>query len=149
MAEKPVLDAIREILKFKDYATISEIAKISGLSQKETLRRINANGHMVWRNRKTGRITKVDPPEVLRKHLWEEGRYYIQTSYDYGCQTGLDFKGHEALREIMTQKTIGGGIGDSYEYSYIPDTPENRLALEKDGCMFVGTVKFDDSLWQE
>lgn len=146
---RPVLEAIREILKFKDYTTVSEIAKVTGLSVKETLIRINKNGHMVWRHRSNGRITRVDPKGVLRDQLWKSGAYFRETSYDYGCTTGLQFEGHEELRAKLIKKMWGGGLGDSYEYEYIPDTEENRQALVDDGCVAFSAIEIDDRLWKE
>ena len=67
----PVLATIRALLKFKDHTTIAEIASTSGLSRKVVLETINRNGQFVWRNRKNGHITKVDPQSALRKQLWE------------------------------------------------------------------------------
>ena len=59
--ERPVLDAIRAILKFKDHATITEIAKMAEMKQRDVLDVVNANGSMVWRNRKNGQITGESP----------------------------------------------------------------------------------------
>lgn len=147
--ERPVLNALREILKFKDYATVSEVAKFTGLRYAEALRRINKNGSMVWRGRQTGRITRVDPREILREKLWKAGAYYIKTTHDYGATHGLDFVGHDEIRKRLMTKTWGGGFGDSYQYGYIPDTPENRVILEQDGCVSSDDIVLDDSLWVE
>ena len=46
---RPVLDAIRAVLKFKDHATITEVAKFADLKPRHVLDVINANGTMVWR----------------------------------------------------------------------------------------------------
>ena len=64
---RPVLDAIRAVLKFKDHATIAEVAKFADMRPRQVLGVINANGNMVWRNRKNGHITKVAPSDVLRR----------------------------------------------------------------------------------
>ncbi|CAB4167906.1 hypothetical protein UFOVP860_64 [uncultured Caudovirales phage] len=147
--EQPVLAALRQILQFKDHATVSEVAKVTGLPLAEVLRRINANGHMVWRNRKNGHITKVAPREVLRDQFWNSGAYYHVTEYDYGSTKGLAFKGHDELRKKLELKAWGGGLGDSYAYSYVADTPENRQALEEAGCVAFEDIAIDDSLWNE
>ena len=60
-----VLQTIRDLLKFKDYTTIAEIAKFSGQTQSKVLKVINDNGWAVYRNRKNGRITRVDTKTKL------------------------------------------------------------------------------------
>ena len=81
MSCKPILDAIRALLKFKDSASVREIATMAGATQRRVLDVLNLNGHMVWRNRKTGRVTKVDPRGVLAKQLRESGEFYFPDTY--------------------------------------------------------------------
>ena len=50
MTERPILDAIRAVLKFKDRATIAEVAKYAGVPQRQVLDTINTNGRFVWRD---------------------------------------------------------------------------------------------------
>ena len=76
-----VLQTIRELLKFKDYTTITEIAKFSGIPNAKVLKIINDNGKFVYRTRSNGRITKVDTYTELRKIEWNRGVWYKQESY--------------------------------------------------------------------
>lgn len=149
MADRPILEAAYSLLKFKETTTIAEIARIAKRPQSDVLACINRNGYMVWRHVKSGKITKVAPREVLRDQLWKAGSYYHVESYDYGSTTGLVFKAHDDLRAKIEAKTWGGGIGDSYQYSYVPDTPENRAALEAEGCVHYDALTLDDRLWEE
>lgn len=144
----PVLDAIRALLKFKNWTTISEIAKVAGKTQKQVLDVVNHNGHMVWRDRDNGRITRVDPQGVLREKLWEAGAFFSAGSADYGSTNTLEFKGHDELRKRLEVKRWGGGLGDSYQFTCVLDTPENREALVADGCVHASDVVIDDRLWE-
>jgi hypothetical protein len=145
----PILTTIRELLKFKDSASVPEIAKLAGVTQMKALKVLNANERMVWRDRSKGRVTRVAPREILRQKLWEEGAYFHVNDYDYGATKGLAFNGHDEVRVKITQQTWGGGLGDSYKYSYVPDTEDNRRLLVKDGCQPFEQIVIDDRLWQE
>lgn len=151
MSERPVLDAIRAVLKFKDTATISEVAKYAGMTHKQVLDVVNANGHMVWRNRKSGHITKVDPRAVHRQQLVESDRYYFRESYGAWAHEGycLRFKGHDDLRQSLESKRWTGGIGDSWQITKVEDTPENRSALEAAGLKLWSEAEADERLWRE
>lgn len=144
-----VLDTVREILKFKDYATIAEIAKISGIPQKKVLEVLNTNGQFVWRNRNNGRITKVDPRTKLKEKFVADGLFYWTTEGNYGSWTNLKFCGHDDLRKEMEIEDWEGGFGDCYKVTRIPDTPENRAKLENVGCVEITRMTLDDRLWRE
>ena len=130
--ERPVLDAIRAILKFKDHATITEIAKMAEMKQRDVLDVLNANDSMVWHNRKNGHITKVDPRGVLRKKLVESDRYYFTDTYGAWSVEGhcLRFNGLDDLRATLSESRIVGTVGDNWEQKHVIDTPENRAALK-------------------
>jgi hypothetical protein len=147
----PILHTIRELLKFKDYTTISEIASTAGLPRKQVLETINRNGHFVWRERKNGHITKVDPQASLREHLWKSGRYYRKGTYGAWGVEGhcLEFEGNQELRERLIETRRIGGFGDSYDTKIVIDTPENRAALEETGLRPWEEAVIDDSLWAE
>ena len=149
--DRPVLDAIRAVLKFKDAATISEIAKYASLTHKKVLDVVNSNGTMVWRNRKNGHITKVDPRGVLRKQLVESDRYYFPDTYGAWSVEGhcLRFKGHNDLRESLCERRLVGGIGDNWTIEPVIDTPENRAALETAGLRLWSEDEADERLWVE
>ena len=149
--ERPVLDAIRAILKFKDHATITEIAKMAEMKQREVLDVLNANGSMVWRNRKNGHITKVDPRGVHRKKLVESDRYYFTDTYGAWSVEGycLRFKGHDDLRAKLSESRIVGTIGDNWNVEHVIDTPANRAALEAAGLKLWSENEADERLWTE
>ena len=151
MSERPVLDAIRAILKFKDHATITEIAKMAEMKQRGVLNVLNANGTMVWRNRKTGHITKVDPRGVHRKKLVESDRYYFPDTYGAWSVEGhcLRFKGYDDLRAKLSESRIVGAIGDNWKVEHVIDTPENRAALEAAGLKLWSENEADERLWTE
>ena len=148
---RPVLTTIREILAFKDYATVSEVAKLAGMSQRAVLEVINANGHMVWSNRKNGRITKVDPKGVLRKALIKSDRYYFPDTFGAWSIEGncLRFNGHDELRARLQSERVVGGLGDSWTDKHVIDTPQNRAALEAAGLSIWAESEVDDRLWNE
>ncbi|MGN7869347.1 hypothetical protein [Paracoccus sp. 22332] len=151
MGDRPVLDAIRSILQFKDHATIAEIAKMADMKQRQVLDVLNAKGHMVWRNRKNGHITKADPRAVLRKRLIESDTYYFPGTYGAWSIEGkcLRFKGHEDLRARLCQGVTVGALGDNWSEKHVIDTPENRAALEAAGLRLWSESEADERLWQE
>lgn len=150
-AGRPILEAIRALLKFRDTTTIGEIAKMAGVKDRAVLDVINANEGMVWRYRKTGKIMSVDPRGVLNKRLWEGGKYF--KAHDLGDDQDprrdrggyLDFKGHDAFRTAKQERA-------ALTYGYrdiVRDTPENRAALIAAGCQPWTEIVIDDRLWQE
>ena len=151
MADKPVLEAVRAILKFKDSASIAEIAKYCGVKDRVVLDVLNKNGEMVWRNRKTGRITRVDPRAILRKRLAESNAYYFPDTYGAWSIEGkcLRFRGHDEVRAKLLRRVTVGALGDCWSEEHVLDTPENRAELEADGLMLWSESEVDDRLWSE
>lgn len=147
----PVLDTIRSLLNVKDHTTISEIASTSGLPRKVVLETINRNGQFVWRYRKNGHITKVDPQSALRDQLWKSGKFYRQDTFGAWSVEGhcLKFEGNADLREQLRQTRTVGALGDNYPVEVVLDTPENRAALEAAGLRPWSDAVIDDRLWQE
>lgn len=150
-SERPVLDAIRAVLKFKDSATISEIARYAELRHRHVLDVVNANGEMIWRDRKTGHITKVDPRGVHRKMLVESDAYYFPDTYGAWSVEGycLRFKGHDDLRKEMMDSRLIGSLGDCWTIEIIPDTEANRARLEAAGLKLWDESEADERLWKE
>ena len=147
-----ILETIREILKFKDYATISEISKISGIPQAQVLKIINDNGAYVWRNRKNGRITKVDPRSKLVKNLWNSGEYYNIVSYGAWSHEGYRIevpKGQEEKISHLSVKQATGAIGDSWYLDIVEATDENIKEVESLGFTNWDKRVIDDRLWTE
>ena len=149
--KKPILDTIRALLKFKDRTTIAEIARVSGVPQKRVLDVLNKNGHMVYRDRSNGNITKVIPRETLLKQLKESSEYYFQTTFGAWSVEGycLTFKGNQELADSLKQGCLVGGLGDCWTEEHIIDTPENRKALEDAGLRLWDNPELDDRLWIE
>jgi len=148
---RPVLDAIRALLQFKDKATVSEIARYCGYSYKQVLDILNANGRMVWRDRKTGHVTKVDPRAVHRRKLIESGAYYFPGTYGAWSVEGhcLNFAGHDELRQRLQVTRRVGALGDSWDQQHVIDTPENRAELEAEGLKLWSEDEADERLWVE
>jgi hypothetical protein len=121
------------------------------MTHKQVLDVLNANGTMVWRNRKNGHITKVDPRAAHRQQLVESDRYYFRESYGAWAHEGyrLRFKGHDDLRQSLESKHWTGGIGDSWQITKVEDTPENRAALEAAGLKPWSEAEADERLWRE
>jgi len=148
---RPVLDAIRAVLTFKDHATITEVAKFADMKPRQVLDVINANGNMVWRNRKNGHITKVDPAGVLRRQLLDSDQFYFPDTYGAWSIEGrcLRFKGHDDLRAQLKRGVTVGALGDSWSEDHVMDTPENRAALEAAGLRLWSEDEVDERLWKE
>lgn len=147
-----ILQTIREILKFKDYATISEISKLSGIPQAQVLKIINKNGPYVWRNRKNGRITKVDPRSKLVENLWNSGDYYNIVSYGAWAHEGYQIKvvkEREDLISHLSVKQVTGAIGDSWYLDIVKATDENIKEVESLGFINWDKRVIDDRLWTE
>ncbi|WP_199086039.1 hypothetical protein [Bosea sp. ASV33] len=151
MTERPVLETIRALLRFKDHTTIAEIAKIGGLRARHVLDVVNRNGEFVHRVRKNGKITKVDVQSPLRDELWKSGAFYRPDTYGAWSVEGhcLKFEGHPEIREALQQGRWVGAICDNYEVKVIIDTPENRAALEVAGLRPWDEAVIDDRLWIE
>jgi hypothetical protein len=151
VADRPILSAIRALLQFKDSASIAEIAKMAGVTQRRALDVINANGEFVFRFRKTGRITKVDPRSKLREQLWKSGRFYRPGTYGLFSVEGhcLEFEGNAELRKQIQEGRAIGAFGDSALAFAIIDTPENRAAVEAAGLALWSDSLVDDRLWNE
>lgn len=151
MTERPVLDAARSLLKFKDFTTIAEIATIAALPRKSVLDVLNANGSYVLRHKSNGRITKLIPREVLRRALWESGKFYREDTYGAWSVEGncLAFEGNADLREHLQEGRWVGALGDNYETKIVIDTPGNRKALEDAGLRPWSEAVIDDRLWKE
>ena len=147
-----VLQTIRELLKFKDYTTITEIAKFSGIPNAKVLKIINDNGKFVYRTRSNGRITKVDTYTELRKIEWNRGVWYKQESYGAWAHEGYKLVVHKDVEdrfvEIVASHRIGG-LGDSWQIKHIEDTPENRKILEEAGLQDWENLIINDRLWKE
>lgn len=148
---RPVLCAIRELLCFKDATTISEVARIAGVAASRVLEIVNRNGAMVHRDRRTGKIVKVDPRAQLREKLWNEGKFYRVVAVGLFCKEydGLDFKGHAELRQRLQTVRCIGALGDNRNETFVLDTSENRAALEAVGMQDAVACEIDDRLWKE
>lgn len=146
-----ILETIRSLLKFKDFTTISEIASTAGVKRAHVLAIINSNGTFVWRNRKNGHITKVDPKSALSEQLWQSGEYYRIDAYGAWCREGdqIILKGHEDLKKRLTSERWTGGLGDSYKIEIIEDTEENRQEVQAAGIKPWAEAVIDDRLWKE
>lgn len=142
----PILYTIREILKFKDTATINEISSLSGIPKLKVLQVINNNGDMVYRDRKTGAITKIDTKTKLINKLKKEGNYYTRDSYGDWAHEGymlILYPDNLSIRQSLDMLTLYNG-----QY-IIEDTKENREKLEALGYKDWGTVGLNDILWVE
>lgn len=150
MTERPVLAAIRSLLRFRDATTIAEVASIASVPKRRVLDVLNRNGAFVWRDRKTGRITRVDPRTQLSNDLWESGRFYRIGDYGAWSKEGkqiviLD----EGLKAILEEPHTTGGLGDSYMIRIIKNTPENLAAVEAAGLRPWSEAEVNDRLWVE
>lgn len=147
-----ILQTIRDLLKFKDYTTIAEVAKFSGLTQSKVLKVINNNGAYVWRNRKNGRITKVDPRSKLVEDLWNSGDYYKIVSYGAWSHEGYKIevpKEQEEKISHLSVKQVTGAIGDSWYLDIVKATDENIKEVESLGFTNWDKRVIDDRLWVE
>ena len=150
MTARPILDATRSLLRFRDATTIAEIASIAGVPKRRVLDVMNRNGAFVWRDRKTGRITRVDPQSPLRDSLWQSGRFYRIRDYGAWSKEGEQIVVRdEALKMALGEPRTTGGLGDSYQITIIPHTPENIAAVEAAGLRPWSEAVIDDSLWRE
>lgn len=147
-----ILQTIRDLLKFKDYTTITEVAKFSGQTQSKVLKVINDNGWAVYRNRKNGRITKVDPRSKLIKDLWDSGEYYNIASYGAWSHEGYKIevtKDKEEVISHLTKRQVVGAIGDSWYLDIVEATDENIKEVESLGFTNWDKRVIDDRLWTE
>lgn len=150
-SERPVLDAVRSLLKFKDFTTIAEIATIAGLSRRRVLDVVNANRFYIWKIPSQGRITRVDPRAILTEQLWKSGKFYREDTYGAFSVEGhcLTFEGNAPLRDRLQEGRTVGALGDNYVTKIVIDTPANRKALEDAGLRPWSEAVIDDRLWEE
>ena len=144
-----VLETLRSLLKFKESTTISEIAAFAKLPKAKVLDIINRNGHLIYRVRKTGRITSEACQQSLKAKLYTQGAYFTTSAGNYGSWTLLRFNGHDQLRKELERTEWAGGFGDSWKETHVFDTPENRQRLIADGCRPEEEMIIDDRLWEE
>ena len=148
----PVLDAIREITKFKP-TTIPEISSWARIPKMEVLRVVNANKQYMKMSKKvSGRILGVDVLTPLRDQLWNGGGFYRKGSYGAWAPEGDCIELHASRKEEfrhIERKHWTGGLGDSYEVSVIDFTPENVAAVEAAGIRPWEEAVIDDRLWKE
>jgi hypothetical protein len=146
-----VLETIRQLLEFKDYTTIPEIAKYAELPQKYVLGVINKNGNMVRRDRKTGKIVKVVPRHVLMENLKNSGEYFTDSTYGAWSNEGPCYvilgKPFVDVPEELYNTVLTGGLGDSFYQKHIPLS--SKEGLEKIGFKHWNTVHINDRLWVE
>jgi hypothetical protein len=147
----PVLDTIRALLKFKNFTTISEIASMAGIPRKKVLEVINQNDEFVWRNRKNGRITRVDPRTTLSEQLWKSGGFYREGTFGAWSVEGrcLNFEGNADLRAHLKERRTVGALGDNWPVEVVLDTVENRAVIEGAGLRPWSEAVIDDRLWVE
>ncbi|VVC05163.1 Uncharacterised protein [uncultured archaeon] len=150
---KPILEAIREVLKFKEYTTVSEISKLTGISALKILQVLNHNEAYLQKNSKNGRIIGVDSENTLKQKSLAmavyNGKYYTVEDGNYGIWHNLKFNRHEKIRSEIEIEDWEGGYGDALHVKRVSDIPENRAKLEADGCHDSKGIVFDDSLWEE
>ena len=149
--DKPILETIRALLKLRTDTSMAEIASMAGVPKRKVLDTILANGSLVWTNKKTGRVAKVDTTSSLRKQLWESGAFYRKGTYGAWSIEGhcIEFHGNDDLRERLKDTRTVGGLGDNYPVEIILDTPENRAAVETAGLRPWDEAVIDDRLWKE
>src|SRR5882757_754582 len=150
-AMNPILDALREILQFKNYATIEEISEISERPLSAVIKTMNRNKRLISVNQINGKITKEIVQSELRYELCESGGFFWNTTMmtDLGCIYKLEFKSHSDVRQKISKQLFLETIGLSGYYTYVPDTDENRAILVADKCIFIDDIPIDDRLWKE
>lgn len=148
---RPILHAIRELLKFHGSTTLAEIASIAEVKKSVVLETLNRNRELLAKGPKTGRIVAVDPQGVLRKQLFSGGAFfYARDRSDNQSMRSLNegylhFEGHDDLRkELTVVKPNSYGVD-----RIVPDTPENRARLVAVGCVPWTEIVIDDRLWIE
>jgi len=147
----PILDALREILQFKTYATIEEISEISERPLSAVIKTMNRNKRLISVNQINGKITKEIVQNELRDELRRSGAFFWRMMTDFGLIYSLEFNGHDDVRKNLTTQTFIEAVGLSFSgyYKYVPDTEENRAILVADKCIFIDDIPIDDRLWKE
>lgn len=149
---QPVLSTIRELLKFKQFTTINEIASMAGLKRMSVLSVVNENLSLIKRDVKRGRIIGVDLRSPLIKHEWDSGKYWREGTYGAWSVEGKCIELADCMAELkerLKASQIVGAFGDSYYVDVIHLTPENVKAVEDEGIKPWSTVVIDDRLWKE
>ena len=148
-----VLSTMREILKFKDSTTIAEVSKYSGLKIGFVLSVINNNGRMVWRDRKSGKITKVDPRSVLVKELKDSGKFYKFDSYGLVSKEGVCLtilgEPYFKLPDNFYESVNVGLFGSTQKASRKIIPVESEEQLKSLGFKLLSSVGVNDRLWNE
>ena len=146
--DKPIFYTIQQLLKFKNFTTLSEISKISGIKQQKVLEVINTNGHGVYRLDKNGRITKISFSNT-RNSMWEGGNYYKIREDSLYSRKHFDIvtKLHSDLYNKLKSDYIDGYYGQ-HTVTDIKYTDENLNIILEYGLKpwFPPT---DYELWKE
>ncbi|WP_313611185.1 hypothetical protein [Rhizobium sp.] len=150
--KQPVLETIRELLKFKQFTTINEIASMTGIKRMAVLAVVNDNLSLIKRDARRGRITGLDLRTPLITQEWESGKYWREGSYGAWSVEGKCIElatCQKELKERLMSSQIVGAFGDSYYVDVIHLTPTNISAVEAEGIRPWAEVVIDDRLWKE
>lgn len=151
---KPVLNALEQLLKFKGWTTVPELTKTSGVKAIKVLTALNDNHDLLVLLKKTGRITGfADVQSKQREKLIHEGKVYIPSQTGYNEYKTLDYFGNKdnALFKTLSCRVTVGFFGDSRTETVVLDTPENRAVLEQHGIRNINDVKLKTirDMWKE
>lgn len=149
---RPVLEAIRRLVRLRQAATPAAIAAAAGLSRRQVLLVLDANRHLLqWTD--DNKAVECDIVKtILWRQEWNSGRYYHVQKINYGTATvlrTLDNKANEALLARLAKPYVNGGLGESWVTSEVLDTPENRAAFEAAGLRPDSEIPRDDRFWSE
>tara|TARA_Y100000310_G_scaffold110424_1_gene108824 strand:+ start:2828 stop:3346 length:519 start_codon:yes stop_codon:yes gene_type:complete len=140
----PILYAILNLLEFKGWTTIAEVASTSGKKRLEVVETLNRNKKnlrtgkdKVEVDKKTGKIKRILLATETADGAFEAGRVYRIVDINYGCAKAIRFFHGEktpklkALFEKHSEAYISGGIGDNFTHNEMLLTDEN-LKLVRD-----------------
>ncbi len=151
---KKVLEALRQVLKFKSFTTLAELSSLVKYDKLRVMIILNDNDEYI-RKDKNGKIlgfTDWKSKEVAK--AFNAGKIYKSSLINYGAASELEVVSTD-ISDIriahIKEYYICGGFGDSYTVNVIIDKPENRAKLKELGYTNVDEYKFAtlDQLWKE
>ena len=143
MNAKPVLEALLRLIRVEGKASITSIARASGISFREVLRVLDENRHLLVKD-KTQRITGTQLSTLYQKERQraiDEGRAYLISRINYGSDEEIFCKG--PVRAELQKDYWSGGFGDSALTPCILNRPENLEAVRARGLVHIDELDLD------
>ena len=142
-----ILHAIQQLLKWKQTATIAEIAKIAELKQGRVLEVLNNNIRWIKQDTKGKVIGLRENAQVLKN---PDVLYYYYEGINYSADKRIIANKEDMVKDLY-QDYWCGGIGDCYRINILLLNDENIKILHERGFVHYDELpkKTFEEIWCE